>query len=82
MGGAAYPERGADSALTDSFIGISKAPLAKLIRGVLDGVAFNQHFTCDGATSFSMLAHSAARASSQSGLGRTIGPAGSIIGSR
>jgi hypothetical protein len=29
-----------------------------------------------------MLAYSAARASSQSGLGRTIGPAGSIIGSR
>ena len=58
-----------------------KSALAKLIRGVLDGVAFNQHFTCDGATSFSRLAHSAARASSQSGLGRTIGPAGSIIGS-
>ena len=30
-----------------------KSALAKLIRGVLDGVAFNQHFTCDGATSFS-----------------------------
>jgi hypothetical protein len=29
-----------------------KSALAKLIRGVLDGVAFNQHFTCDGATSF------------------------------
>ena len=30
MGGAAYPERGADSALTDSFIGISKAHTTNL----------------------------------------------------
>jgi len=30
-----------------------KSALAKLIRGVPDGVAFNQHFTCDGVTSFS-----------------------------
>ena len=30
-----------------------KSALAKLNPGVLDGVAFNQHFTCDGATSFS-----------------------------
>ena len=30
MGGAAYPERGADGALTDSFIGISKAHTTNL----------------------------------------------------
>ena len=30
MGGAAYPERGADGALTDSFIGISGSFSRKL----------------------------------------------------
>ena len=37
MGGAAYPERGADSALTDSFIGISKAHTTNL--AVAPGIA-------------------------------------------
>jgi biopolymer transport protein ExbB len=37
MGGAAYPERGADSALTDSFIGISKAHTTNI--AVAPGIA-------------------------------------------
>ena len=35
MGGAAYPERGADGALTDSLIGISKAHTTVMIYDVL-----------------------------------------------
>jgi biopolymer transport protein ExbB len=35
MGGAAYPERGADGALTDSFIGISKAHTTNLAEALL-----------------------------------------------
>jgi hypothetical protein len=37
MGGAAYPERGAASALRDSFIGISKAHTTNL--AVAPGIA-------------------------------------------
>ena len=49
------PLRSCLSSMARTFAGRAiehrKSALAKLIRGVLDGVAFNQHFTCDGATS-------------------------------
>jgi len=42
-----------------------KAMLADLLRGVQDGIAFNQHFVGDGAIISSKLARSAAKVSSR-----------------
>ena len=59
-----------------------KARLADLLRGVRDGIAFNQHFTADGSTVFRHACALGCEAIVSSDSARTIARAASTIGSR
>jgi bifunctional non-homologous end joining protein LigD len=59
-----------------------KQTLGDLIRGIDDGIAFNQHFDGDGEIISGMPAPSGAKVSCRSAWARPIAPAASTIGSR
>ena len=57
-----------------------KATLAKLLRRPVDGIAFNEYYSGDGATFTRMPARSAVRGSYQSASVRRIGPVAPSVG--